>query len=301
MYYVGVDGGGTKTIFALFQADGTLLDDFTTTTSHFKQIGFDGVGLLLAKGVNHLLQMHGIQANQVRICFGLAGYGQGQQIREQLQASIQQHFPGFSYIIANDAQIALEGALNGQDGIMVIAGTGSIALSTIHGVQSRCGGWGYQIGDEGSGYWIGRKLLSVFSKQADGRLPRMALYHLLMAHAQLNNDFELISYMEQNQSRTEVASLTPIGVQAALQRDTSAIEVFCDAGAELAELVLVLAQKHQEEKILVSYYGGVFQAGELLLEPLRTRLGTRFNLREPQHEPVYGAYLLAKKSEFNMQ
>ena len=64
--------------------------------------------------------------------------------------------------LKSDVQIAIEGALDGQDGIVVIAGTGSIALSLKEGMLQRCGGWGYQLGDEGSAYWIAKKMLNAF-------------------------------------------------------------------------------------------------------------------------------------------
>lgn len=73
----------------------------------------------------------------------------------------------------------MEGALDGENGIVIIAGTGSIALALKDNIVTRCGGWGSQLGDEGSAYWIAKKMLSIFCQEVDGRLEKTKLYELI--------------------------------------------------------------------------------------------------------------------------
>lgn len=78
---------------------------------------------------------------------------------------------------------------------MVIAGTGSIALSLKNNKLTRCGGWGYQLGDEGSAYWIAKKMFHTFCKETDGRLEKTVLYDLVMKECHLDIDYDIITFM----------------------------------------------------------------------------------------------------------
>ena len=193
-------------------------------------------------------------------------------------------------------QIAIEGALEGQDGIVVIAGTGSIALSLKEGMLQRCGGWGYQLGDEGSAYWIAKKMLNVFCQEVDGRLEKTILYDLIKRECHLVNDYDIITFMNNlNHDRTKIAALAYINGLAAKEKDPNALKIYKQAAEEIYKLINLLS-KNFKSPISVSYIGGVFQhAGSFIIPHLQDQLGNRFNLIPPIHTPEYGAYILAKK------
>ena len=189
-----------------------------------------------------------------------------------------------------------------KDGINIVAGTGSIAFGRDkYGNKARSGGWGEYIGDEGSGYYLGKKLLELFTKQADGRLPKSAVYLLTRERLGINNDSDIIDLAEKKFvfKRDKMATLQIILSDAAKAGDVSAIEAYHTAGKELALSVLAVRGKLSFDTgdVRVSYSGGIFNNGELILKTFREILRSNgCRIEKPQAEPYIGAILLAVKS-----
>lgn len=174
---------------------------------------------------------------------------------------------------------------------MVIAGTGSIALSLKNNKLTRCGGWGYQLGDEGSAYWIAKKMFNTFCKEIDGRLEKTVLYDLVMEECDLDIDYEIITFMN-SLDRTSTASYAYINGLAANQGDPYAIEIYKQAALEIRSLIQTLLKEHHSTP-RISYIGGVFEHASHYILPILNE--TIDNLISPIHTPEYGAYKLAKK------
>lgn len=295
-YYIGVDGGGTKTSFQLFDELGQILNTYIGGPCHYGQIGLDGLHDLVKTGVKKVLKGFKVDKDEVYIGLGLAGYGREKKVRKNIEDAVGKALKGYHWIVKNDIEIALQGALNQQDGIFIIAGTGSIALAKLGSEQARIGGWGYLIGDEGSGYWIGRQMLAAFSKQADGRTEKTALYQLVMDELGLDDDARLVSYMQErkDQIRETTAAMARICAKAASVKDPIALDIYDKVGYELALMVNTLAKKHFENKVLVSYGGGIFKSGDFLMASFIRYLDDNIILISPQGSPEYGAYLYAK-------
>lgn len=167
MLYIGIDGGGTKTKMVLFDENGSRLKELILPTVHVLTQPQDQSIEILRDGVNQLDPDH-----TAIIGAGLAGYGQQKELRDKIEYICKEAFEDRTFVVESDVRIAIEGALDGHDGIVVIAGTGSIALSLKNNKLTRCGGWGYQLGDEGSAYWIAKKMFNIFCKEIDGRLEK---------------------------------------------------------------------------------------------------------------------------------
>lgn len=163
--YIGIDGGGTKTKMVSYDDDGNIGQEIVLPTVHILSQTPKKCIEILKAGVEQLDPQ-----SVSKIGIGLAGYGQDKKIRKEIEDICLKAFKNRPFVLKSDVQIAIEGALDGQDGIVVIAGTGSIALSLKEGMLQRCGGWGYQLGDEGSAYWIAKKMLNVFCQEVDGHL-----------------------------------------------------------------------------------------------------------------------------------
>lgn len=294
MKYIGIDGGGTKTKFVLYSDTGQLIQEVTLGTVHFLQVSKEKAITILKQGVYKLTN----GKKDIYIVAGLAGYGQEKSARKSIEAICKEAFVGYQYSIYNDVQTAISGALDGKNGIVVIAGTGSIALSIKGGIQKRCGGWGYQLGDEGSAYWMAKKMLAIFCKQIDGRIERTTLYDEVVKGCHLQNPYDIIHYVnvELENSRDQIATLATIVYQAAMQGDEHAITIYQEAAKEIAEMVNVLV-KEFSGIVTVSYIGGVFRAGNYLLKPLLENLDSNCQLVEPRYPPEYGAYLLGKNNQ----
>lgn len=294
MLYIGIDGGGTKTAFGLFNDQGQLLDKIELSTCHFLQVGYDGCAKCLQEGIHQLVSKHNIPCDELKIGIGIAGYGKDQNVRILLEQHINATLHEFNYVLTNDIHIALIGALAGKDGIAVIAGTGAISMAQVKNEIIRCGGWGFQLGDEGSAYWIGKQVLKHFCKQSDGRETKDELYDTIMKKFHLNNPYEVISIINNfDNPRTEIAKLAKMCDELS---DSNRIctTILEEAGEHIALLVKGL-KKYFNDKPLVTFYGGVFRS---------TTMKERFyqcldfcEIVEPQNPAIYGAYLFARNIE----
>lgn len=299
MYFLGVDGGGTKTCFTLIDENGKVISKVIKGPSHPTQIGFENLEILLREGLEEIIENNKISKSDIeRVTLGLAGYGIVKEIAEGIAKIVEEVFYGIKYELVSDVRVAIAGALAGEDGINIVAGTGSIALALKNNEIIRCGGWGYTVGDEASAYWIGKKTIALFSKESDGRLEKGPLYELIKTDLGLTRDAEIISYVNDKikGDRSEIAKLARICSEAASLGDEGAMAIFNEAAVELTEMIKVLLRNFGNEKVKVSYTGGVFKSGDLILKPLKNMLeGLNVELIEPILSPDLGACLLAYK------
>lgn len=301
MYYIGIDGGGTKTTFTMIDSNGYKIAQYTTGTTHYEQVGFDGVERVLSEGLNKIIELSNIDRDEIKSAFlGLPGYGEVKSVQLKIDNIVEKVFEGIKTKVGNDVEVGLCGSLAGREGINIVSGTGSIALGKdAKGNFRRCGGWGDYIGDEGSAHWIGKKTLEVFSKEADNRLEKGLIYKNIREKLNIEDDFEVIDYAlnEIKKDRTKIASLSTICFESAKLNDKNAIKIFEDASYELSLLVrMIIKELDFGDEVLVSYSGGVFKSGELILNPLRNNLKDyNVKLIEPILGPDMGACLLAYK------
>src|SRR5678816_2149920 len=178
--FLGVDGGGTKTAYALIDAEGNIRASHTSgSVSHLCE-GFARAAALLGEGIRAVLREGGIAAASVDFAFlGLGDYGEDSATTEQMDAMPSGVIDSSKYRCGNDMICSWAGSLACRDGISVIAGTGSMAYGEYEGRTARAGGWGELIGDEGSAYWIAREGMNLFSRMSDGREVRGPLYGLV--------------------------------------------------------------------------------------------------------------------------
>lgn len=296
-YFIGIDGGGTKTAFTLYDENAHVLDQIVLPSCHVLQTSKNQAIEILKQGVMAVLP-DSVANEHVYIGCGLAGYGNDAALRQEIESRVAESFQGMHYRIANDAQIGLLGALEGSEGIFVIAGTGSMGLSYQNGQFKRVGGWGYTLGDEGSAYWLAKQLLQEYTKQVDGRKPRTALVDVLKNTCDLEDDYDIISFVNTKlaNKRDHIASLAPIVYQLAQDQDLAALEIYARLAEELSSLIHSLA-KDFNHPVNVSYTGGVWK-GLSFIRPYLT-LDDNVHLCAPKHDPCYGAYLLAKQLKDN--
>lgn len=303
MFYLGVDGGGTKTSFLLIDAAGNALATTTTGTCHVHQVGFDGFENVLRGGIETVCQMANITLSDITFSFlGVPAYGENQAELERMEEHVKQIFPAGNFKCGNDVEAGWAGSLACKPGINLILGTGAIALGVdSEGNCARSSGWGHICGDEGSAHWIAKKGIEIFGKIADGRLDKTPLYEIFKNKLNLGLDFDLI-YLILNdfkQDRGKVAGLATLVYEAATQDDPYAIEVFREAAHECFLMVKSVCKGlNLQDTVTISYSGSVFNSGELILAPLRDYLfsaGIPFELAPPVLTPVKGSALYALK------
>lgn len=179
-----------------------------------------------------------------------------------------------------------------------MAGTGAIAFGKgLDQKAARCGGWNEFFGDEGSCYWVGREAMSLFTKQADGRIPRGPLYDVVRQALSLSEDMQFIDIVVSDLApyRDKVAAFQLYASQAAKLGDPTAVLLYERAARELALLAGALRKELDlPETASVTYSGGLFRTGRLILDPLARDLdGFGCTLRAPEKTALEGALLLA--------
>lgn len=300
-YYIGIDGGGSKTKFLCVDRDGRECGSATTIGTYCAQDGIDAVLSRLKDGISQCLPE---ETADVLIGFGMPAYGENQKLDALAAEKIRDAFSPMKVHIDNDSAIGWAGSLAMKPGISVVAGTGSIAYGRdASGNTGRCGGWHEFFSDEGSGYWLGKQLLQIFSQQSDGRLPKTALYDLLHTELELHEDFDIISLVNRRyaHSRKDTAALQKILLNAARVGDPHALACYDRASEELSRLIVAVLNKldfHEGETVPISYQGGLFSIPDLIRNPVAHKVRAAAFPREidfcqPKLDPCRGAVLLA--------
>jgi N-acetylglucosamine kinase-like BadF-type ATPase len=203
-------------------------------------------------------------------------------------------------LVVNDALVALEAGAPNQPGVVIVAGTGSIAYGRNRSAQAaRAGGWGYLIGDEGGGFWIGRAALASVVRQFDGRGPATQLTDLVLRHMGLASPTELIHEIYyRDLHRRAIAGLAALVNQAAVQGDAVAAQILARAGTELAAAAssVIARLGMRGEAFPTVLAGGIFRGVPSLARDLEARLSEiapRSTVRPLPLEPAFGAVRLA--------
>ena len=312
-YYIGIDGGGTKTKFLVGRGL-EVIGEYTAGGCHYMQIGFDGVETLMREGVRSACERASIKTEDVAFVYaGFAGYGDVVSDQPMIDEAIRKAFGDIPYAAGNDSENALEGALAGRPGINIIAGTGSIGSGrNAAGEFMRCGGWHYALGgDEGSAYWLAWNLLKEYSRQSDGRSEKTLLYEAVNRALDLHSDDEMVTRVvnEWHLDRTRIAGLAPVVTQLYHDGDPYAKALLSDCAQELADLAIVLHDRlgfadasdcsaDSDKLVLVSGTGGVFKIGPAVTDPF-ARILREHGMKyvEPATTPDMGALMLAVKHE----
>jgi N-acetylglucosamine kinase-like BadF-type ATPase len=303
--FLGVDGGGTKTAFALIDSDGKVLARHEDASAYYLEVGMDGVAAMLARGCGALFAAAGVKTGDIGFAFfGLPAYGEDRAVQPQLGVLPRAVLGHDRYLCGNDMVCSWAGSLACADGISVIAGTGSMAYGEFAGRRARAGGWGELFSDEGSAHWIARAGLALFSRMSDGRAPRGPLHALVRERLALEEDLDLceVVYGELKGERSKVAALSRLVAEAAGQGDPQAQAIIDAAAAELAALVDAVRGSlgiTADTKVAVSRTGGLFGADGPLSEPFERALAARsgaYLLSPPRLPPVLGAALYAARS-----
>jgi len=195
-----------------------------------------------------------------------------------------------------DYEIALVGALGQRLGLLVLAGTGALAYGVnAAGEGALAGGWGYLLGDEGSGYWLGLEGLRAVLRAADGRGPETALTTSLLPALGLEGARALIPWLYRSAMlRTpQVASLAPLVLAAARLGDLCAAEIVARGAQELALAAHAVMRRLALSAPRIAFAGGLLSTPNPLSESL-CRLLALDELPQPLHPPVLGAVLLAR-------
>ena len=299
-YFIGIDGGGTKTDYLMTDDHGNVCAKAAAEGSSYLMIGIDGVADQFEQKVSQCLLDSGAARSQIAgITAGVPCLGENPEADRQLVAAVRARFSGMPLYICNDAEVGWAGSLGLASGINVVAGTGSIAFGKNGAGQSvRTGGWSTFFGDEGSCYWLGRKTVELFAKQFDGRVPKNKLYDIIMTKFDVTTPMDFIALAEKEYApdRSKVASLQRYLLAAAVAGDASAVKLYDRAADELGMMAVAAAAKIRQpgERLGVTLSGGLSHAKQFVMKHFE-RWVDCFDgyMTEAAFSPVEGAVLLA--------
>ncbi|MER9840929.1 N-acetylglucosamine kinase [Mesorhizobium australicum] len=283
-YFLGVDGGGTGCRARVEDAQGKVLGQGLSGPATTR-LGIEAAWASIAKAFGAAIEDAGFapaETAKIHAGVGLAGIGRKGAL-EALRA-IAHPFAGIDFV--SDGIGACLGAHSGQDGAIVIAGTGSIGLGFVEGRDLRAGGYGFPISDEGSGADLGLKAVQLAWRAHDGRHERTALLAEVMQRF-AGDPMEAVAWMDRA-SATDYAALAPMVMRHADQGDPVGRRIVQGAAEQIDMLVRVLFEKGAPR---VTLLGGLASPLEPWLSP-----DVRRRLKPADGDAVSGAIILAKRS-----
>ncbi|MCX7798555.1 MAG: hypothetical protein N2249_08020 [Melioribacter sp.] len=303
-YFLGIDGGGTKTKAVCINDNFKVISSIESGASNPLAIGY-------TKAADRLIELIQKFTEKRKISFclmGIAGCGRNENIQKLKKILIQKSksqkiiLPNFE--IVSDIEIAHEAAFNGREGVILIIGTGSILFYKNKNKEKLIiGGYGKLIGDEGSGYSIGKKSLQILSKVLDGRLKSSLLTDTLKEKFSINNRDRLIDYIYNN--KIEISQATKYVLKAAEKKDKYAISILNDAANEVI-LHLEAAKKILKKNFNLCLLGSLVTNENYYSRLIKEKIKENLNgikLVKPKYSPETGAAILSKKiySQFPKQ
>ncbi|HKJ92906.1 MAG TPA: BadF/BadG/BcrA/BcrD ATPase family protein [Longimicrobiales bacterium] len=267
---VGIDGGATRTRVLVGRRGGgtvTRLDGAgSLVRASAPEAGVD----TLARHVRDTLDLAGRQPPAYALCCALAGAGRADEQR-RVQAALQPHGLASRLRVIPDVEAAFHDAFHGHDGILLLSGTGSIAIAAHAGRSARAGGWGSILGDEGSGFAIGRAALAGVARAHDGRGPATVLTDALLHQTACPAPEALIAWTDRA-DKADIAALAPCVLAA--PTDPVAAAILDDAAEQLAAHVRALYARlgPWRRPPALAFAGGTLAAPSTLRDRIVQRL-----------------------------
>jgi len=296
-YYLGIDGGGSKTT-CLVGGETSILGRGDSTGSNIVRLGEQPAREALQQSVLAACANAKIDPRQVtRTVAGVAGVGRA-EVREFVRETLHEIVAG-EIIVVTDVEAALDAAFADGPGVVVVSGTGSIAFArNSQGETSRAGGWGWAISDEGSGPWIGRAAVSaVFRAREAGETAQME--QSILQTWQLSDHQHLVSAANATPP-PDFGSLLPEIIAAADSGDSIAADILLRAGRELGALAKIAASRvfAADANVPVAMSGGAFAHAPNLREAFYNSLQAQLphaTLLPDLADPVLGAVQMARR------
>jgi len=290
-FYLGIDGGGTKTECVLADESGAVVARRIGDGANLRRTSATELRATLSECLEALRQQAGLARLECEaVCAGFAGAGVA-EARLKAEEVLQKLLRPKLLVVVGDMEVALEAAVGAGPGVVLIAGTGSIAFGrNAAGKTARAGGKGFDEGDEGSGYDIGRRALEASKLYPDSPLANMAAQAGLSAGA----------------SPTELANLVPAIARAARSGDKTAQEILMKAASDLAKLAVNVLQELDLLRVVVEVAtsGGVFAESEEVHAQVRSLIlavAPRARIEPLAVRPAEGAVRMAQRRWLEQQ
>jgi N-acetylglucosamine kinase-like BadF-type ATPase len=300
-FVVGIDGGGTSTRAVILDAQLRVKAQGKAGPSNPLRVGIASAGSAIRDAIDQACAELSIHRDDiVAAAVGLAGVRRN-DIRDRMREKLREDLKEIKVIeLYTDGEIALYGATDGRAGLVVIAGTGSICCGrNAQGTHVCAGGWGPIVGDEGGAAWIARKALQSVARAADGRGKKTALTSAALTYFKITTADDLSTAIyAPTMSNDRLAGFGKHVMRVAQAGDEVARDILRRAGKQLGLAAKAVIQKlrMENEEFPVAYIGGVYGAGDLVLESMReeiNRVARKAYLAQPLYPPAVAAARIA--------
>lgn len=300
-YVAGLDGGGTKTNVVVADEQGKVLNAFTSGALNLNGEDHERVRQNLREILSSISKLCGGLDQCVHICIGAAGISHP-EAGTRLMDAVRESGYHAGLTLVGDHEAALYGALENPYGMILIAGTGSICYGVNErGNSHRTGGFGHLIDDEGSGYSIGREILSAVVKAHDGRIPPTLLEGMVRKQLRIQEDPDpvraLVSFVyDKNRNKRDIAALAPLLNEACALGDQAAFAIAHTSAEALYGLVVPVAERLSLQEGRLAFAGSVLLHNTYVQAALRERLAQRYprlGMDMPGHDAAWGAAMMA--------
>lgn len=304
-YVVGIDGGGTKTAVTIAYDNRDIALSFNVGPINVNGGNLAAIRASFVEMFERIASCCATIQHVEHICIGAAGVS-NPQVMSFLEQNVRDNGYTGQLTITGDQETALYGAQNAMQGIILIAGTGSICFGVNEkGQQHRTGGFGHLIDDEGSGYSIGRDLLATLVQVEDGRMSNSVIPAMIYKQLGLSTVQEVIGFVYSKETtKKDIAKLAPIMTLACEQGDKQALMLAQQCAASLYELLVPVIERLELSESPIAIAGSVLQKSHFVREGLEHKLSHTYpsaRLILPIKDAAYGAVLMAisqlKKNE----
>ena len=298
-FYFGIDGGGTKSRITVSTLNNIVVKSIEGKSTNPFAVGMESACKHAEELILSALKKAGrLSTDEVFGCIGSAGLGRKEDI-ETFEAKLSSLLPDITLKITNDARILLEGALDGKDGIILISGTGSVCMGRNKETIVKTGGFGWRLGDEGSGWWLAKEAIRRSLKAYEKRDIETKMTDDLLFYFGLQDISSFVSLI--NSEKTEkgyIAKGSSIVLDYAKKGDPLAIDIIQEGMNELYNLVFYTYNRMGLGKTMLVLYGGVLENNEIYRNLLKDKISSELPdieiLPSPIHTPLEGALALAK-------
>jgi len=299
-FYLGFDGGGTKTECIALDAEGRIAGRGNSGPSNPLRVGYDAACAALQLAAAAAVTSAKCAASDVHgICAGLAGAGR-RNVAEEMRLRLSRIWPGAPVQIVTDAEAALETAVGAASGVVLIAGTGSIALGrNAKGELARAGGYGPWIGDAGSAYEIGRHATLAVARARDLAAPATLLTEAILSALDCRAWDDVVEKLAVGPGSV-FPKLVPAVMQAAEDGDPAARSILTHAALDLANIALAVIGRlnMKDAEFPVARVGGVFGRNYILdsgVDDLISRVAPGAQVGLLENPPALGAARVAMR------
>ena len=281
-FFLGIDGGGSKCRARIRDEAGQLLAEAVGGSSNVYQDFHGAIGNIVA-AAEEAAAKSGLSIARLHAGLGLAGIVTSVATEKVEKAGL----PFASVVVDNDAFAACVGAFSGKDGGIVIAGTGSIGLAIVGQERHMVGGWGFQLGDHGSGAWLGHHAVRRAALALDGLLqPTSLIEEILKRVGRTRNE---MSRWSEGATPRDYAAFAPLVFEAASRADVQGMTIVIEGASAISKLGHALLARGAKRLCLLGGLSKVY--------PPYLDADVRAALADAEHDAMDGAIMMARRAQ----